>query len=236
VGEVGFSLGDLLGVLRKRLWVVGLVAVVLTGLGVGFSLQQAPKYVASIKILIGQEKGGEGTPGGLGGEVQGLQQITQTMAEGVNSRPVVEPVVRQLNLQTTPENIQQNLNVQQVGATQFIQVDYEDTNPERAQRVANAVGDAFSQQVSEVSPSANAVTATVWEGAKLPEEPVSPKPARNGLLALALGVMLGVALAFVLELFDDSGLSPEEVEETSGVPTFGVIPEHKVPKVKQEAG
>ena len=226
----------ILRVLWRRLWVIGLLALVLTGVSVGFSLVQTPKYEASIKILVGQEEGSEVPAGGLGGEVQGLQQITQTMAEGVNSRPVAEAVIRQLNLQTTPEDLQKHLNVEQVRATQFIQVDFTDTSPERAQRVANAVGGAFSEQVSEVSPSANAVTATVWEQAELPGEPVSPKPVRNGLLALALGVMLGVALAFLLEYLDDSWRSPEEVEEISGMPTFGVIPEYKAPEAAKEAG
>jgi capsular polysaccharide biosynthesis protein len=39
-----------------------------------------------------------------------------------------------------------------------------------------------------------------------------------------LGSLLGVGLAFLLEYVDDSWTSPDEVEEVSGVPTFGVIP------------
>lgn len=235
-GEDSFSLRELLRVPLKRLWLICLMAVVLTGVGIGFSLLQTTKYEASIKILIGQDQGTETSAGSLGGEVQGLQQITQTMVEGINSLPVVSAVIQQLDVQTPLKNVQKNLNVEQVGATQFIRVDYTDTSPERAQRVVNAVGDAFSEQVSEVSPSANAVTATVWERAKLPDEPVSPKPARIGLLALALGVMLGTALAFLLEYLDDTWRSPEEVEQLSGLPAFGVIPEYEIPRAKKQAG
>jgi succinoglycan biosynthesis transport protein ExoP len=83
----------------------------------------------------------------------------------------------------------------------------------------------FSEQVSEVSPSASAITATVWERAETPEVPVSPNPVRNGFLALVLGLMLGVGLAFLLEYLDDSLRSPEEAEQITGVPTFGIIPE-----------
>jgi hypothetical protein len=36
--------------------------------------------------------------------------------------------------------------------------------------------------------------------------------------------MLGIGLAFLLEYWDDDWRSPEEVEQISGVPTFGVIP------------
>ena len=51
-----------------------------------------------------------------------------------------------------------------------------------------------------------------------------PDPVRNGLLALALGLMLGTGLAFVLERFG-GGLSPAEVERDSGVPNLAVVPD-----------
>src|SRR5215210_6605047 len=170
-GEHIFSLSDLLGVIWKRLWIVVLVAALLTGAVVGFSLAQTPVYEASIKILVGQERGITETPN----DVLGLQQLTQTMVGGVSSRPVAEAVIRQENLQmTTEEFLGEYLSVQQEPNTQWIDVRFRDPSPERARLVANAIGDVFSEQVSEVSPSANAITATVWERAELPDEPVSP--------------------------------------------------------------
>jgi capsular polysaccharide biosynthesis protein len=57
---------------------------------------------------------------------------------------------------------------------------------------------------------------------------VSPKPLRNGLLALVLGLMLGTGMAFLLEYLDHSWRSPEEAEQITGVPTVGIIPEFKI--------
>lgn len=230
------SAKDLLGVLRRRLWVILLLALVLTGSAVSVDLLRTPTYEATIKILVGQKQNGDLPTSNLGSDVQGLQQLTQTMAEAVATRPVAEATIEGLDLGTSPEDFLENLSVQQVGTTQFIEVSYEDESPSEAQRIANTVGGVFSEQVSEVSPSANAITATVWEEAAVPEAPASPNPLRDGLLALALGGMLGVALAFLLEQLDDRWRSPEEVEQVSGVPTFGVIPEFKVPKGKKGVG
>ncbi len=232
-GAYVLSLGDFLRVVWKRLWVILLVTIVLVGAAVGSSLWLTPTYEASIKILVGQERGITQTPN----DVAGLQKLTETMTEAVNSRPVAEAVIRQLGLQMTPEDfLEDHLNVEQIRDTQFIQVDYEDPSPERAQQVANTIGDVFSEQVSQVSPSANAITATVWERAEVPDDPVSPDPVRNGLLALGLGLMFGVGLAFLLETLDDRWRSPEEAEQISGVPTFGVIPEFKVLTGKSKGG
>jgi capsular exopolysaccharide synthesis family protein len=220
------SLRDFFRIIRRRLWVVSLVATVLTGAVVGLSMAQTPVYEASTEILVGQESGVTIDPN----YAMGLQQLTQTMVGAVSSRPVAKAVIRQENLQMTPEELLGHLSVEQEPNTQWIQVSYSDVSPERAQRLANAVSDVFSKRVSEVNSSATAITVTVWERAVVPDAPVSPNPVRSGLLALAVGLIIGVGLAFLLEYLDDSWDSPEEMEQVSGAPTFGIIPEINVSK------
>ena len=232
-GQYVISLKDLFEVVKRRSWIILLTAVLCAGLAVGFSLLQTPVYEASIKILVGQERGRTDAPRD---DVNSLQQLTRTMAEGVNSRPVAEGVIQELGLQTSPGEVLDNLSAEQVRETQFIQVNYRDPSPERAQQGANTVGDVFSEQISEVSPSASAVTATVWERAETPDEPVEPNPLRNGLAALVLGLGLGMGLAFLLEHLDDSWRSPEEAEQVSGVPTFGIVPEFEAPAGRKTGG
>jgi capsular polysaccharide biosynthesis protein len=235
-GEHVFSLRDLLRVIQKRIWVVVLVAVICVGVGVGFSLLQTPMYESSIKILIGQERAKTDTPREDVADVVGLQQLTQTMAEGVHSRPVAESAIRQLNLSMAPEDLLANLRSEQVPRTQFVRVTYTDSSPQRAQQVANTLGDVFSKQVTDSSPSASTITATVWERAVTPDKPASPNPGRTAFLMLVLGLILGVGLGFLLERLDDRWRSPEEAERVSGVPTFGVIPEFTAISPKSERG
>lgn len=221
---------DLLLVLWRRLWVIALVVLLLTALAVGASLLLPPTYEASVKILVGQEQGITDTPN----DVAGLQQLTETMAQAVASRPVAATAIEQLDLKITPESfLEDKLDASPIGDTQFVEVTYTDSDPERAKEVANAVGEVFSERISEFSSGNNAVTATVWERAVTPENPSSPNPVRNGLLAMMLGLVLGIGLAFLLEYLDDSWRSPEEAEQISGVPTYGIIPAFKVPKVKE---
>src|SRR5262249_32273630 len=49
-------------------------------------------------------------------------------------------------------------------------------------------------------------------------------PAQNLALALALGILLGGCMAFVLEFLDDRITSPEAVERLLGLPVLGYIP------------
>jgi capsular polysaccharide biosynthesis protein len=229
------SLGDFLQTIRRRFWVIVLVVAALAGAGLGFSFLQTPTYEASVKMLIGQERGSYQTYN-LHNEVVGIQQITKTVVEAIKTRPVAQEVSQRLGSSASITTFLENLEVKQIGDTEFVQVSYRDPDPERAELVANTVGDVFSEQLSETNLSANAVTATVWEPAVAPASPVSPTPVRNVLMGLALGLMLGVGLAFLLEHTDDKSRSPEEVEQVSGVPNLGVIPTFEKKKIEREVG
>lgn len=220
------SLRDSLQIVRRRALVILLVALLPVALVVGYDLIQTPVYEASIKVLIGQE--GTDAPSALNNELQGLEELTPTMSTALGTRPVAEGVIQRLNLDISPGDFLDNLNVEQIEGTQFITVSYRDSNPERARLIANTVGYEFSDQISEVSPGTSAITAMVWETATTPDSSVSPNPIRDGFLALAMGIVLGVWLALLLEYLDDNWRSPDESERVSGVPTLAVVPKFKV--------
>jgi capsular polysaccharide biosynthesis protein len=224
-------LRDLPRAVWERLWVIILVTLIFVGATVGFSLWQTPVYGASVKILVGQEAQGDESSN-LSSSVEGLEQLTQTMVEAINSRPVAEEVIRQLDLQMTPSTLLNNLTIEQIGSTQFIRLYYQDQEAQRAQSVVNTLADVSSERIARASASGNDITATVWEYAIVPDSPVSPNPVRNGLVALGLGLMLGVGLALLLEYLDDSCRSPEEVARVSGIPTFGAVPRFETARLR----
>lgn len=72
--------------------------------------------------------------------------------------------------------------------------------------------------------------------AAAPTSPIRPTPLRNAIVALAVGLMLGVGLAFLREYLDDSLTGKDEVERAApGVPVLGLIPELKTWKDHEAA-
>ncbi len=221
-----YSPQRILQTLRQRMWTIVLVAVVTTGSAVGFSMLQTPTYEASVLIMVGQKSTVDTN---LGGDVSGLQELALTVAKAVPTTPVAEAVVERLDLpEGSAEEVLKNTTAEPDPGTMFVNVSYKDSDPERAQLIANTIGKVLSEKISEVSLGANAITARVWEPATLPETPISPDPMRNGILALVLGSLLGVVLAFLLEYVGDSWNSREEAEKVSGVPVLGAIPRFRV--------
>jgi capsular polysaccharide biosynthesis protein len=182
----------------NRVFRVLVITVVIAAYAVtSASLQQAPTYEASAQVWVDPQQGDQQTYVTRSGEeiqplppspsVEKLQELTQTMVHAIESRPVAEEVIQRLGLQMKPAELLDRLTVEQIEGTQFILLTYEDTDPMRAQQIANTVGEVSSEFISERS---NEFMATVWEKAAVPESPVSPHPLRNGLLTLVIGLML----------------------------------------------
>jgi polysaccharide biosynthesis transport protein len=82
------------------------------------------------------------------------------------------------------------------------------------------------QRQKEVDVAGGAGTNNVFivDRAEVPDLPSSPNIPRALLLSLALGLGVGVATAYLLEQFDDTVRSAEDVERTTGLATLGIIP------------
>jgi capsular exopolysaccharide synthesis family protein len=63
----------------------------------------------------------------------------------------------------------------------------------------------------------------ILEDAKLPSRPVAPRTARNLGVAAVLALCLALALAWMVEYFDRSVGSAEDVRRALGLPTLGVV-------------
>jgi capsular exopolysaccharide synthesis family protein len=64
----------------------------------------------------------------------------------------------------------------------------------------------------------------VVQVASAPRVPFSPKPLRNGVLALAVGLVLGVGLAFLFEYLDRRIKNEEFMERAFGLPVLASVP------------
>lgn len=90
--------------------------------------------------------------------------------------------------------------------------------------------DFYRQQLENLELTAGIVQSggvQLLTEADPPSSPISPKPVRNAALALVLGSLLGVGLAFLRDHLDDSLRTPEDLDRISGgeVPTIGFIPQ-----------
>jgi succinoglycan biosynthesis transport protein ExoP len=87
-------------------------------------------------------------------------------------------------------------------------------------------GDSLRRQAQRLDTLARLMAQNVQlvERARPHRTAVSPSPRRNAAVGLLLGLLLGIALTFLLEQFDRRLREPEDVEEAFGLPIMARIP------------
>ena len=79
-------------------------------------------------------------------------------------------------------------------------------------------------QVAQIEEAVETDVVRIIDSADYPIKPVSPNRRRDVLLAMALGIFVGVAAAVLLDRLDDSVRSPDEVAEQLKLTMLGMIP------------
>ena len=79
-------------------------------------------------------------------------------------------------------------------------------------------------QITRIEQSVDGGKVQLLDKAGVPGWPVSPNRRRDVMLAAALGLLLGILLAVMLDRLDNSIRSPEEVREQLDVNVLGMIP------------
>ena len=229
------SIADTARSARRRLWIVILLPILTVGTAVGVSLLQTPVYEASARVVVSPREGAT-QQDNLSNTISGLQALAIEMEAAGLNRSMVEDIVKAQGEPgaVSEADLNNNLTIAQLEDTRFLTLTYNDTNKIRAQEVVNNAAEIFAKKAPEASGVAADAAVRVSAYAGVPPAPEEPDPVRNGLGALVIGLMLGVGLAFLLEYLYLSGLrSPEKVEQVSGVPTFGTIPDFKAARSKE---
>lgn len=69
----------------------------------------------------------------------------------------------------------------------------------------------------------------IIDRAEVPSAPFKPNPFRNMMLAVIIGLLLGVGLAFFVEYLDNTVKTPDQVEQLTTLPALGLIPSYSAP-------
>lgn len=97
---------------------------------------------------------------------------------------------------------------------------------ERDLEAARALYEKFKNQLTETSETSSMETsnARVVNAARAGNVPVFPNTRRTVMAALVLGLMLSVALAFLLDHLDNTVKTAETVERLVQLPVLGLVP------------
>jgi non-specific protein-tyrosine kinase len=134
-----------LRLLKKWLWLIILGGILGGGAAYGFSKMSTPIYQSTVTLLISQGAGS------LGDTYTGMltsQYVAPTYVEQIQSSAVLKQVASDLNIATPSGQLPASVAAQRVQNTQLLRVSVLDTDPARAQAIANQIAKVFNDQTN----------------------------------------------------------------------------------------
>ncbi len=133
-------------IIRRWLWLILLAAVFTSGITYMLLRSQPPAYTAKARLIVGP---GIDSPNPDLNDLRTGGQLMQTYAELATTRPVLESVIQELNLDLTPDELKRKIKVKTDTETQILNIRVTDANPQRTAAIANAV----ARSLVSMSPS-----------------------------------------------------------------------------------
>lgn len=145
---IGNELRQYIALLRRWLWLLVLATVLAGGAAYLVSRQMTPVYEASTTVLIREASNSVNAS-----DYQSIitsERLASTYAEMMKNTPILEAVREQVDPSMSVRRLRQSISVRPIRDTQLIEIDVEDTNPQRAANVANILVDVFSERNQEI--------------------------------------------------------------------------------------
>jgi len=219
--EESISLKELFQVLQKRLSMIlsiTLVAALISAIISFYFI--TPIYQTSTQILVNQKKADNAAF--QYNEVQTNLQLVNTYSVIIKSPAILDQVKNELKLDTSVQDLTSKITVVSEKDSQVFSVTVQDADPVVARDIANTTAKVFKEQITNIMSVDNVTVLSEAEIVK-GQSPVKPRPVLNVAIALVVGLMVSVGLAFLLEYLDNTIKREQDIETLLELPVLGVI-------------
>jgi capsular exopolysaccharide synthesis family protein len=243
------NLSDYLGVLRRRIRLIIFIVLLAGGVALALSLARSAVYEASTNLQF-TDPGLQASGVLSAGTVDFFpQNEAGAGAARVTREDVLRDASHALGGDPTPDQLRSDTSVAVNTGNNLVSVTVSADTAKKAAREANQLATSvtnltredarnFYEQRATTLPKGTSSAAvkerlrtlaavaepvTIVRPAEVPDSPASPKPVRDTLIAVFLGLMLGIGIAFVRETLDKRATDAHEVQRRLGLPLVGYV-------------
>lgn len=148
-------------------------------------------------------------------------KLVTTYSEIIKSSSVLREVISNLGIQIDEATLRKNIDISSVEDTEVIKITVTDENPEKASKIANETANVFIEKAKEIYKIDNVQILDNAEPAKAPSN-------INNLKTIIIFVLIGIVLScgyiLILNMFDTTVKSSDEIEKKLNIPVLAAIP------------
>lgn len=151
-------------------------------------------------------------------------QLTNDYQIIVKSRPVLQTVIDQLNLDITYEQFSGRITINNPSNTRILTITTEDADPRLAKDIVDSIARVSSDYIAETM---EMVPPKLIEEGTVATQKSSPSVAKNTLLGALLGAVLMCGIITLKFILNDTVTTTEDVEQYLGISVLASVPERK---------
>ncbi|MFT4412598.1 YveK family protein [Fredinandcohnia humi] len=191
-------------VIKRRVWVLVTFVTITAILGYYFDSKNQPIYLyeSSTRLFLHTEGG--------------IDSMRVIIVDPI----VLEKVIDELNIASSPEALATQINVESVGG-QIVEISVTDRDPDMAASIANTTAETFKTEIAKIM---DFTGVNIYLKAKANTIPINAGEGSNiKLMALVIGIVGGIGLIFLLNSLDNSIISEQDIQQTLGIPVLGSV-------------
>lgn len=149
------------------------------------------------------------------------QELAKTYGQILSSNTFFKAVAEKNGRGYDYEYIQKITSITNIEETGILYVSVKHTNPQIAYELTNTILELAPDELARVVVSGS---ANIIDSADMPESPISPNMPKNIVIGGIVGILVCAVAIFLRDLLDNTIKTPDEIEDTFGIPVLGMIP------------
>jgi capsular polysaccharide biosynthesis protein len=215
------ELKEYIRIVRRRGWIVLLLAVLVAGAAYAFSKAQATIYEASVNLTVRPARADWGLSNTVG-------SLLRSLAGDITTHSFLREVIDREQLDTTTDDLLngKTVFVKDEAADFTISIVVRDPNDQVAVQMVNAIADLFvekREQWNQAQDKRDRIDVAIRDHARYAGV-YSPKAKINVLAGAVLGALIGMLIVSMMEWLEAGVVRSSGDMDRLGVPALGAIP------------
>lgn len=209
----------------KNIWAVILAAVIGGGAAFGYTyVMIEPTYEASALMYVNNSNisVGGASVSISSSSLVAAQELVNTYIVILKARTTINEVIEYADVDKSYSQVKGMLAAAPVNETEIFEVVVTSTDPDEAEKIANAVTKVLPERIADIVDGSN---VRIVDYAVRPSSRSGPSYSRNTMLGLLAGIALSGLVIVIREMYDVFIREEEYLTETYDIPVLAAIPD-----------
>lgn len=220
--EIEIDVRGLFAAILNRLIVIILIGILIGGVAFAYTQYFVDRqYVATTKVYI-LSKQDPNQKALTASDISFASYLAKDYEELLATRPVLEEVKKELNLDKSVDTLQNMITVSLKEETRLMEISVTSTDPKLAKKIADKVVEVANERLKVIMDGLEPVRLA--EEAEVPTVPSSPNVKKNAMIGFIVGFGISLLVVIIMFVLDDTIKTPDDIEKRLGVSVLAAIP------------